>query len=143
MCYKPGDNIAIDEQLFPTKVRCKWTQYIASKPDKYGIKFWLAVDVKSKHLVNGFPDLGKDETRPPGQRLADSVVMKLMTPYLGKGRNVTTDNYFTSLNLARELALKGTSIVGTINKVRRELPPSAAFDKQKELHSTSLLKHEN
>lgn len=45
----------MDEQLFPTKVRCKWTQYIASKPEKLGIKFWLAVDVASKFLVNGFP----------------------------------------------------------------------------------------
>ena len=48
-----------------------------------------------------------------------------------------------ALNLAKELALKATSIVGTVNKVRRELPPSAALDKIKELHSTSILKHEN
>ena len=33
--YRPGENIDVDEQLFPTKVRCKWTQYIASKPDKF------------------------------------------------------------------------------------------------------------
>ena len=52
LCYRPGEHISIDEQLFPTKARCKWTQYIASKPDKYGIKFWLAADVHSKYLVN-------------------------------------------------------------------------------------------
>ena len=39
LCYKPGENITIDEQHFPTKARCRFTQYIASKPDKYGIKF--------------------------------------------------------------------------------------------------------
>ena len=50
-CYKPGANIAINEQLFSSKVRCKWTQYIASKPDKFGIKFWLAVDVSSKYML--------------------------------------------------------------------------------------------
>lgn len=141
-CYKPQDNIAIDEQLFPTKVRCKWTQYIASKPDKFGIKFWLAVDVASKYLVNGFPYLGKDETRPAGQRLADDVVLKLMDPYLDKGRNVTTDNFFTSLGLAKALQSRNTSIVGTVNRVRRELPPSAAVDRTKERFSTLLLKHE-
>ena len=139
-CYKPGENIAVDEQLFPTKVRCKWTQYIASEPDKFGIKFWLAVDVASKYLVNGFPYLGKDETRPAGLRLADHVVMKLMEPYTGKGRNVTTDNFFTSLGLAKELQLKSTSIVGTVNRVRRELPPLAALDPNKELYSTTVLK---
>lgn len=141
-CYKPGENIAIDEQLFPTKVRCKWTQYIASKPDKFGIKFWLAVDVASKYLVNGFPYLGKDETRPAGVRLADHVVMKLMEPYTGKGRNVTTDNYFTSLSLAKDLQLQKTSIVGTVNRVRRELPPSAAVVANKELYCTTVLKHD-
>ena len=114
-CFKPGENIAIDEQLFPTKVRCKWTQYIASKPDKFGIKFWLAADVATKYVVNGFPYLGKDETRPAGQWLADSVVLKLMDPYLDKGRNVTTDNFFTSLSLAKALQSRSTSIVGTVN----------------------------
>ena len=141
LCYKPGENITIDEQLFPTKARCKWTQYIASKPDKYGIKFWLAADVKSKYLVNGFPYLGEDEQRPQGVRLADHVVMRLMEPYLGKGRNVTTDNYFTSLKLCNELTSKKTSIVGTVNKIRREVPASAN-DVSSPMFSTNLLTHQ-
>lgn len=44
-CYKPGENIIVDEQLFPTKARRRFTQYMANKPDKFGIKFWLAIDV--------------------------------------------------------------------------------------------------
>jgi hypothetical protein len=67
LCFKPGENITIDEQLFPTKARCRFTQYIASKPDKYGIKFWLAVGVQSKLFINGFNYLGKDETRSTSQ----------------------------------------------------------------------------
>lgn len=27
-CYKPGGCITVDEQLFPTKARCRFTQYI-------------------------------------------------------------------------------------------------------------------
>lgn len=106
LCYKPGEHITIDEQLFPTKARCRFTQYIASKPDKYGIKFWLAVDVKSKYLVNGFPYLGKDETRPPDQTLAENVVLRLTEPFKGTGINVTTDNFFTSLKLAHQMKQK-------------------------------------
>lgn len=63
-CFKPGANVTVDEQLFPTKARCKFTQYMANKPDKFGIKFWLAADVDTKYLLNGFPFLGKDDTRP-------------------------------------------------------------------------------
>lgn len=51
-CYKPGANLTIDEQLFPTKARCRFTQYMPNKPDKFGIKFWLASEVRSKYLVN-------------------------------------------------------------------------------------------
>jgi len=103
--YKPGPYITIDEQLFPSKARCPFTQYIPSKPDKYGHKYWLAVDKESKYLANGFPYLGKDSSRRADERLAlaDHVVMKLMQPYLKKGRNVTTDNFFTSVNLGRQL----------------------------------------
>ncbi|KAM7388964.1 hypothetical protein PAMP_022965 [Pampus punctatissimus] len=37
--YKPGAEITVDEQLFPTKSRCAFTQYMPKKPDKFGIKF--------------------------------------------------------------------------------------------------------
>ena len=30
--YKPGAFITVDEQLFPSKTRCPFTQYMASKP---------------------------------------------------------------------------------------------------------------
>ncbi|XP_012342029.1 LOW QUALITY PROTEIN: uncharacterized protein LOC105735448 [Apis florea] len=38
-CYKPGGYLVIDEQLFSTKARCRFTQYMLNKPDKFGIKF--------------------------------------------------------------------------------------------------------
>ena len=46
------------------------------------------------------PYLSKDEARPATQRLSESVVIKIVEPFLGKGRNVTTDNFFTSTHLA-------------------------------------------
>ena len=50
------------------------------------------------------------------------VVMKLMMPLLKKGHNVTSDNYFTSLNLCLRLAKQGCSLVDTIRSNRREIP---------------------
>ena len=96
----------MDEQLFPTKACCRFTQYMANKSDIFGIKFWLAIDVKSKYILNVIPYLGKDEVRPATQRLSESGVIKLVELYLGKGRNVTTDNFFTSTHLATELRKK-------------------------------------
>ena len=39
ICYKPGAFITVNEQLFPSKATCPFTQFIASKPDKYGQKY--------------------------------------------------------------------------------------------------------
>ena len=85
---------------------------MANKLDKFGIKFWLAVDMKSKYILNAIPYLGKDEARRATQRLSESVVIKLVEPYLGKGRNITTDNFFTSTHLATELWKKRCHLSG-------------------------------
>ena len=95
--YNPGRCITIDEQLFLSKIRCCFLQYIATKTDKFGIKFWVACDLKSKYICNILPYLGKDPSQPSGERLSKSVVMRLMEPFLDKGRNVPKDNFFTSL----------------------------------------------
>ena len=79
----------MNEQLFPMKVRCRFTQYMTNKPDKFGIKFWLAVDVQSKYILNAISYLRKDEARPATQRLSESVVIKLVEPYLGKASQQT------------------------------------------------------
>lgn len=128
MCYKPGATITVDEQLFPTKTRCRFTQYMPNKPNKFGIKFWLASDVKSKYVVNAFPYLGKDEMRL-SVPLGEFVVLKLIDPYIGCGRTVTTDNFFTSLPLATKLLTKRTSLVGTMRQNKRELPKLAKSKK--------------
>jgi len=97
-CYTPGAFIIVDEQLFHTKCKCPFMQCMASKPEKHGQEYWLAADKESKYVVNGFRYGGKDETHSRDKRVSDQVVMLLLKPYLKKGRNVTTDNYFTSMN---------------------------------------------
>ncbi|XP_055365085.1 piggyBac transposable element-derived protein 4-like [Betta splendens] len=135
--YTPGRHITVDEQLFPTKTRCPFLQYIASKPDKFGIKFWVACDLQTKYICNVMPYLGKDPSRPTGERLAENVVMRLVEPFLDKGRNIATDNFFTSLKLAQRLETRKTTILGTISKIRRELPPSAR-ETERQLFATQV-----
>lgn len=135
MCYKPRPAITVDEELFLSKARYRFTQYM---PNKFGIKFWLASDVKSKYLVNAFPYLEKDEMRlsvPSGE----FVVLKLMEPYVGCGRTVKTDNFFTSLSLAIKLTTKRTSLVGSIRQNKRELPKLAKSKKDNMLRILTIL----
>ncbi|KAK2580001.1 hypothetical protein KPH14_010766 [Odynerus spinipes] len=143
-CYQPGQNITVDEQLFPTKARCKFIQYMPNKPNKFGIKFWLASDVTSKYALNGFAYLEKDEQRPSSMPLSEYVVLKLVEPYAGCGRNVTTDNFFTSMSLATKLLAKKTTLVGTIRANKRELPKPAKQSKDNmPRFSTLLYRSEN
>ena len=71
---------------------------MANKPDKFGLKFWLAVDVENKYLFNGFPYVGKDDTRSLDVSVPTDVVLKLISPVFQQGYNVTCDNFFTSLH---------------------------------------------
>jgi hypothetical protein len=79
---------------------------MVNKSNKFGIKFWMLVDNDTKYLCNTFPYLGKDALRSVNESLTEGVVMWLMSPYLNKGRNVTTDNFFTSASLAWTLKAK-------------------------------------
>jgi hypothetical protein len=135
--YIPEESLTIDEQLFPTKARCRFTQYMPNKPDKFGIKFWVLADLNTKYCLNIMPYLGKDEARVSS--LGTHVVMSLMEPYYGRGYNVTTDNFFTGLDLARKLLQKKTSIVGTVRLNRREIPPSSRLA----LHESLFYKNDS
>ena len=75
--------------------------------------------------------------RSSTKRVSDHVVMQLMRLYLCKGRNVTTDSYFTSVKLANQLKEKQTSLLGTVNKIKREVPLPLRKIKE-DLHSCKL-----
>ena len=91
-----------------------------NKPDKFGIKFWILADLNTKYCLNIKPYLGKDDERSTS--LGTHVVMSLMEPYLGRGYNVTTDNFFTNKELALKLVDERTSIVRTVRLNRKEIP---------------------
>uniref|UniRef100_A0A1A9V1D3 DDE_Tnp_1_7 domain-containing protein n=1 Tax=Glossina austeni TaxID=7395 RepID=A0A1A9V1D3_GLOAU len=135
-----GAYITVDEQLFPTKGRCRFTQYMPNKPYKFGITFSLAPDVETKYVINGCSYLEKDEARNTSTPLSEFVVMKLLEPYTMNGRSVTTDNFFTSIPLALKLRSKNTSLVGA-NK--RDLPKTCKPEKGRMARLSTLLYQSN
>ena len=74
--YKPGANITVDEQLFPTKARCRFTQYMLIKPDKFGIKFWMAANLQTKYMLHSSPYLRKDDSWLTALTLGKHVVLR-------------------------------------------------------------------
>lgn len=121
-CFFPKGSVTVDEQLFSTKSRCSFIQYMPQKPGKFGLKFWLICDTSTSYVLNAVPYTGRDDRRPPEQGLGEHVVRTLVEPYYGSGITVTTDNFFTSLNLSDHLRRNDVSMVGTMRANRREIP---------------------
>lgn len=121
--YSPSESVTIDEQLVTFRGRCSFRMYIPSKPGRYGIKIWALCDSKNAYLYNAKIYAGK-EGNVTEVNQGENVVKTLMMPLYKTGRNVTTDNFFTSLNLARFLLTQKLTIVGTVRKNKTFLPLS-------------------
>lgn len=105
-----------------------------SKPDPYGIKLWVCCDVKTKYVWNlqvYYGKIGPNPERNQGKR----VVLDLIDG-LKQGRNITTDNFFTCYDLAQELLIKNFTLVGTMRKSRKEIPPVLMPSKQRDIYSS-------
>ena len=121
--YTPGAFITVDEHLFPSKCRCRFTHFMASKPDKYGQKHWLAVDKDVKYVVNGCRYVGRDETHSKDERVSDQVIILLLKMYLKQREERDNRQLFPSVKLASVAKYtKSTSLLGTANKIRKEVP---------------------
>ena len=112
----PGSMLTVVEELVTFRGRCPFKQYIPSKPGRYGIKFWIWSDSKSSYVYNTETYIGKKPNAGREVNLGEKVVLELLEGIDAVGRNVTCDNLFTSLSLARKLLAKKVTLVGTIRK---------------------------
>nr|ADV17599.1 transposase [Agrotis ipsilon] len=121
--YVPGGNLTVDEQLLGFRGRCPFRMYIPNKPDKYGIRFPMMCDAATKYMIDAIPYLGKS-TKTNGLPLGEFYVKELTKTVHGTNRNVTCDNWFTSIPLAKNMlqAPYNLTIVGTIRSNKREIP---------------------
>lgn len=129
--YKPGTYLAIDEQLVGFRGRCPFRMYMPSKPNKYGIKIIMICDNSTKYMVDARVYLGKG-TVPPNKPAAEFFVEELVKSIEKTNRNITMDNWFTSIPLVRNLLFnKGLTVVGTIKRNKPEFPSEFSDKKYK------------
>jgi len=134
--FIPGPNLTVDEQLLTFRGRCPFRQYIPSKPGKYGIKIWAVCDSATSYVLKMDVYKGKEVHEPRNKNLGCKVVMHLTEPFKKSGRNITCDNFFTSLELGRKLLKERLTLVGTIRKNRKELPPELVTAKKRNVKTT-------
>lgn len=112
------------------KTRCAFIQYSPDKPDKFGIKNYMAVDSIAMYILDVFPYLGKDSDRPEGVLYGEYVVRKIMDNYKNLGLNVTTDRFFTNDTLGDYLVGNKTTLVGTCRSNKKFIPSICKQSKQ-------------
>ena len=115
-----GPSMTVDEQLVSFKGRCHFKQYIPSKPGKYGIKIWTICDSTCfytwKIQVYIVKDGGSGQETNQGTR----VVLDLVEAIENSGQNITCDNFFTDLSLARTLLQKKLALIEPMRKNKPE-----------------------
>ena len=101
-CYMPNENVTIDESMLLFRGRCAFRMYMPAKPCRYGLKLYSLVDSQNYYLVNCEVYLGKQQGQNPTNNSPTAVVLRLIQPISGTGRNLTTDNWYTSITLAHK-----------------------------------------
>lgn len=132
--YVPSEYTTIDEQLVGFRGRCPFKMYIPSKPDKYGIKIVMCCDAKTAYVLDAEVYIGKNST-PSDIPVAQYYCEKLTTSFQGTNRNLTMDNWFTSVQTAKNLLEKKITVVGTLRKNKKEIPASFLDLKKRQINS--------
>jgi len=90
--------------------------FIPNKPDKYGMKLVMMCDASCYYMVYAIPYLGKGSV-PQGVPAADHFVEALVQSVKGSNRNITMDNWFTSVPVIEKLKNEyNLTVVGTVKK---------------------------
>ncbi|UYV62581.1 hypothetical protein LAZ67_2001179 [Cordylochernes scorpioides] len=123
-CYTPAEYLTVDEMLVGFRGKCPFKIYIPSKPNKYGIKIVILADSRTHYMYNAMVYIGKSKT-PKSKELSlpTQIVLDISRPLWKSNRNITADNWFTSIELVDKLKEHGLTYLGTMRKNKPQIPP--------------------
>ena len=108
-----------------------------SIPDRYGIKVWAICENILRYVWNSQVYTGQISAAPE-KKQEERVVLDLVK-VLGQGYGVSCNNFFTLLELAKELAKQDKTLLGTIRQIRKEVPRAMLPSKSLEVNSSLFL----
>lgn len=126
--YCVSSEVTVDEMLVPFRGRCPFRVYMPRKPKKYGIKVLCLADAKTSYLLNAYIYSGKDSDsvglteEEKKLSIPTQSVVRLSRPIQGSNRNITADNWFSSVELVDELTKRKLTFVGTLRKDKKCIP---------------------
>lgn len=143
--FKPTDYLTLDEQLVAFRGKCPFRIYMPKKPAKFGIKVYALVSASNFYATNLEVYVGRQlEGQYKVSNKTRDLVLRMVEPVSGSHRNITADNFFSSLPTSQELLKeKKLTFVGTMRKNRPEIPACFLPDKEREPKSSVFGFREN
>lgn len=148
--FTVGEFVTIDKQLVPFRGCCPFRQYMKNKPAKYGLKILTMSDSKTFYVKTMEVYVGKQPQDSPYEisNKPKDVVLRLTRTIHDTLRNITADNWFSSIPSVKELLTKKLTYVGTLRKNKVEIPPQMVAKKRNQFetifgfqHNTTLLSY--
>lgn len=128
--YIPYKNMSLDESLLLFKGRLSFKQYIKGKRSRFGIKLY-ELTTSDGYVVNLEIYQGKDSDMEKCGK-TNGIVLRLMEPYLNKGRHLFMDNFYNSIPLSENLLHNyKTHTTGTLRSNRKGNPKEITDKKLK------------
>lgn len=136
--FIPGYYTCIDEQLFGFRGRCPFKMYLPMKPSRYGIKFHLIVCCESGYMFDGFPYIGEG-TFQPGERAGLATIKRLIHTIKGSGRNITCDNYYSSVEAVERLLIEDNLTMVATFRSKQNFPLAFIQKENRQEYSSMFL----
>ncbi|XP_050064943.1 piggyBac transposable element-derived protein 4-like [Aphis gossypii] len=134
-CIRFDDIRGRDERIKVDKItHIRWVfeHFVDNCKNAYSVSEYITIDEKLQAFRGVQPD-GPFKL----DNSASSVVNRLVQPFRNTGRNITTDNWFTSVPLAIDLFNNyKLTLVGTIRKNKRQLPIEFTSTKNRPIYTS-------
>lgn len=118
--YQPYMNLAVDERMVRNRGRFTFRQFVKDKPTRWGMKLWILADSANGYTCDFEVYTGKSKIGPLG--LAYEVVTRLCKSVQDQGYHLYFDNFYTSVQLLKDLLLKKIMCCGTVLATRKGIP---------------------
>jgi len=131
-CFSPGYKIVVDESMFEWRGRGDYDirglphkSKVIRKPKGVGLELKNALCVQSGvmlryEMLEGKAAMANRRFCGPGVNNSTATTLRLVEPWLYKGRHVLGDSWFASVQTALHLKLKGTFFTGMVKTAHRE-----------------------
>lgn len=122
--YYPDQNITVDEGVCPFRGRVNFRVYMKNKPEKYGMKLYVASDPLTGYTSKFEIYSGKGQL----DNSITSLYERLLCDYFEKGHTIYMDRFYTSPLVLKFLWEKKTNGVGTVMANRKGLPKQSVVN---------------